>query len=73
MAAAVNQGIPLMIGQPTAPLAQAIRLMAAQLSGHALEDKAKDGNPLTKLVSQAFGWFKKKDDVKLLTAGSGAN
>jgi pilus assembly protein CpaE len=73
VAAAVNQGIPLMIGQPTAPLAQAVRLMAAELSGHLVESKAKDGNPLSRLVNQAFGWFKKKEEIKLLTAGSGAN
>lgn len=73
VAAAVNQGIPLMIGQPSAPLAQAIRMMAGDMTGHALTAKAKDGSPLSKLVNQAFSWFKKKEDVKLLTAGSGAN
>jgi pilus assembly protein CpaE len=73
VAAAINQGVPVMIGQPTAPLAAAIRQMASQLSGVTVEAKAKDGNPFGKLMTQAFGWLKKKDDVKLLTAGSGAN
>lgn len=72
VAAAVNQGIPLMIGQPSTPLAQAIRTLAVQLCGYADESKAKEGG-LARLVSSAFGWFKKKEEIKLLTAGSGVN
>lgn len=71
--AAVNQGIPLMIGQPASPLAQAIRALAVELCGFAEESKAKEGGGLARFVSSAFGWFKKKEEVKLLTAGSGAN
>lgn len=75
VAAAVNQGIPLQIGQPTAPLAVAIRNVAAELSGHALQEKTKEGAGLTGILSSAFSWLKrgKDKDIKLLTAGSGSS
>lgn len=69
VATSINQGIPLMIGQPHAALAQAIRAMAMEMTGQKVAGAAKEGG-FGELLNKAFGWFRKKEEVKLLTAGS---
>lgn len=69
VATSINQGIPLMIGQPHSHLATAIRGMAAEMTGQKAAKTAKEGG-FGDMLNKAFGWLRKKEEVKLLTAGS---
>lgn len=67
---AIDQGVPVLQARPQGPYAQALRRLAAELSGMPAPARAKAGRPLPDWLASALGALRRRKSVPLLTAGT---